>query len=468
MGRFGSLRASFTSSVEAVHNILHLAATASPSLAAVSRKKRNSSGNRSKTSFSPITQVKEYCHSGGDSNSSEEEGLHTTAAPQLHWNEARRTCSEPTAELHRCGSQLSICSLSSHSGDDDVFLAEPGTSGTTATTTCEPAAAAVCGSSFEEEQEEGENSSEEWWIPSSEVALNYIISSTDRETIYSGYWHGNVQVHTRHLSSSCSMSCFLDEVSTLSCVRHENIQLFMGACCDHSGQSLALIMSELKGDTLFARLHKYGHEFTGPSKAMILKQIIEGLTYLHDKDITHGMLSSHCITLHHRVCISLWPLTCSHQLLPSSQLPYLPPESIRALCCNNRGRLLCRERASYVGDVFAFGTLVYELLTLETPLSSLSVEELIWAVGQGHTQSLSRLPKSRFCRLISQCWRNNPELRPSFNELLAAIEQDATLACGMYSRRHLSHSLPCISTETTSVCFADLSKPTTTATPPGL
>ena len=44
--------------------------------------------------------------------------------------------------------------------------------------------AAVCGSSFEEEQEEGENSSEEWWIPSSEVALNYIISSTDRETIY--------------------------------------------------------------------------------------------------------------------------------------------------------------------------------------------------------------------------------------------------------------------------------------------
>ena len=71
-------------------------------------------------------------------------------------------------------------------------------------------------------------------------------------------------------------------------------------------------------------------------------------------------------------------------------------------------------------------TLVYELLTLETPLSSLSVEELIWAVGQGHTQSLSRLPKSRFCRLISQCWRNNPELRPSFNELLAAIEQDVS------------------------------------------
>ena len=142
MGRFGSLRASFTSSVEAMHNILHLAATASPSLAAVSRMKRNSSGNKSKTSFSPITQVKEYCHSGGDpdQNSSEEEGVHTTKAPQLHWNEARRTCSDPTAELHRCCSQLSICSLSSHSGDDDVFLAEPGTAGTTATTICETVA----------------------------------------------------------------------------------------------------------------------------------------------------------------------------------------------------------------------------------------------------------------------------------------------------------------------------------------
>ena len=50
-----------------------------------------------------------------------------------------------------------------------------------------------------------------------------------------------------------------------------------GLCCISSIAPACLCChySEVKGDTLFARLHKYGHEFTGPSKAMILKQIIE-------------------------------------------------------------------------------------------------------------------------------------------------------------------------------------------------
>lgn len=58
----------------------------------------------------------------------------------------------------------------------------------------------------------------------------------------SGYWHGNVQVRSRRVREVEDLICFLEEVTTLSCIRHENVQLFMGACLSMQEGSLAIIM----------------------------------------------------------------------------------------------------------------------------------------------------------------------------------------------------------------------------------
>jgi len=48
--------------------------------------------------------------------------------------------------------------------------------------------------------------------------------------IYRGYWHGQVCVRTRQHKTAGDWVRFTEEVYTLSCIRHHNIQLFMGAC----------------------------------------------------------------------------------------------------------------------------------------------------------------------------------------------------------------------------------------------
>ena len=58
----------------------------------------------------------------------------------------------------------------------------------------------------------------------------------------SGYWHGNVQVRSRRVREVEDLICFLDEVTMLSCIRHENIQLFMGACLSMQEGSLAIVL----------------------------------------------------------------------------------------------------------------------------------------------------------------------------------------------------------------------------------
>ena len=57
----------------------------------------------------------------------------------------------------------------------------------------------------------------------------------------SGYWHGNVHVRTRKANDLQDLSVFLDEVATLTRIRHENIQLFMGMCLDMDGGTLAVV-----------------------------------------------------------------------------------------------------------------------------------------------------------------------------------------------------------------------------------
>lgn len=72
-----------------------------------------------------------------------------------------------------------------------------------------------------------------WTLSSNDVILI---------SLHSGYWHGSVQVRSRKVREVEDLICFLDEVTILSCIRHENIQLFMGACLSMQQGTLAIIM----------------------------------------------------------------------------------------------------------------------------------------------------------------------------------------------------------------------------------
>ena len=82
--------------------------------------------------------------------------------------------------------------------------------------------------------------------------------------------------------------------------------------------------------------------------------------------------------------------------------------------------------------LFPCSTIVYELVTLEHPFSTLPLHSLVWQVGQGDTQSLTKLPKGRFKSITAQCWRENPALRPTFDDILTTIEQNVSELAWVY------------------------------------
>lgn len=109
--------------------------------------------------------------------------------------------------------------------------------------------------------------------------------------------------------------------------------------------------------------------------------------------------------------------------IPKGWLCYLAPEIMRTLRVQptEAGEDLPFTKTS---DVYAFGTIWYELLTGEWPWKQQPPETIIWSVGRGMRPSLANLQASRDVKdILILCWKFQCENRPDFTELNTCLEK---------------------------------------------
>jgi kinase suppressor of Ras 2 len=108
--------------------------------------------------------------------------------------------------------------------------------------------------------------------------------------------------------------------------------------------------------------------------------------------------------------------------IPKGWLCYLAPEIMRTLRVQpNEGEDLPFTKAS---DVYAFGTVWFELLTGEWPWKHQPPETIIWLVGQGMKPTLANLSASRDVKeILVACWTFKAEHRPDFTFLSNSLEK---------------------------------------------
>uniref|UniRef100_A0A3B4WM08 Protein kinase domain-containing protein n=2 Tax=Seriola TaxID=8160 RepID=A0A3B4WM08_SERLL len=91
---------------------------------------------------------------------------------------------------------------------------------------------------------------------------------------------------------------------------------------------------------------------------------------------------------------------------------------------------------SKAADVYAFGTVWYELQVGDWPITKQPVEAKIWQVGSGEgikkVLADSNLGKE-VTEILSACWSAEPDDRPTFTQLTGMLERLPKL------NRRLSH-----------------------------
>ncbi|XP_058814779.1 kinase suppressor of Ras 2 isoform X2 [Topomyia yanbarensis] len=272
----------------------------------------------------------------------------------------------------------------------------------------------------------------EWDIPYDDLKLLEKIGNGRFGTVHRALWHGDVAVKLfkeDYVADERTLEAFKLEVATFKKTRHENVVLFMGACM--KPPRLAIVTSLCKGNTLFTHIHIRKDKFNLNRTTIVAQQISQGMGYLHARGIVHKDLRTKNIFLENgKVIIADFGLFSATKLLycdlglgiPSGWLCYLAPELMRKLTSYRPvGGDLPFSKAS---DIFAFGTVWYELLCGEFPFKSQPSESVIWQVGRGMKQTLANLQASRDVKdILMVCWTYQSDDRPDFAKLLGLLER---------------------------------------------
>lgn len=276
----------------------------------------------------------------------------------------------------------------------------------------------------------------EWTINHTDFKFGECIRRGRHQALYRGQWHGEVLIHTR--ANVENLDNFLDEVATLSMIRHENVALFMGACIDEP--HLAIITSIHKGPSLYKRIHLECGKMSLSSRVNIARQIAQGMSYLHAKDIMVPHLSSRTVFLESKVKIDMMGDAhlsdeCerpNYACLQRGEIQYLPPETLREAEVHPP-YLQYNNAKTPASDVFAFGTILFELLAGRFPFQTECMETIVYKVGKGQRSSLEgvRCPPA-IKKVHEDCWALQPAKRPSFKAILARLSQNVALV----NRRH--------------------------------
>ncbi|XP_019868638.1 raf homolog serine/threonine-protein kinase Raf [Aethina tumida] len=268
---------------------------------------------------------------------------------------------------------------------------------------------------------------EDWEIPDKELLIKERVGSGSFGTVFKGYWHGPVAVKTLNVQTPTvsQLQAFKNEVAVLRKTRHVNVLLFMGCV---TKPILKIVTQWCEGSSLYKHLHVQETKFALFTLIEIGRQTAQGMDYLHAKSIIHRDLKSNNIFLHDDLTVKIgdfglataktrWSETQQNRQ-PTGSILWMAPEIIRMQEDNPY---------SLESDVYAFGIVLFEMLTGQLPYSHINnKDQILFMVGRGFltpdlTKIRSDAPKA-LKRLTEDCIKFNRNERPLFRQIHASLE----------------------------------------------
>ncbi|TKY66337.1 LRR receptor serine/threonine-protein kinase [Spatholobus suberectus] len=261
-----------------------------------------------------------------------------------------------------------------------------------------------------------------------------LLGRSNFSSVYRGMLRdGSVVVIKCIAKTSCKSdeAEFLKGLKILTSLRHENLVRLRGFCCSKGRGKCFLIYDSLSNGSLLQYLdvkRDSGRVLEWSTRVSIIRGIARGIGYLHrKKGSKHGVvqqnISAENILLDARYS-ALLANSGVHNLLAddvvfsalkaSAAMGYLPPEYTIT------GRLTEKS------DVYAFGVIVFQLLTGKRDITQLNCQwvesvSLKDIVDENLEGMFSESEAVKLRRVTSLCTCESPHLRPSMDNVMLEL-----------------------------------------------
>lgn len=219
----------------------------------------------------------------------------------------------------------------------------------------------------------------------------------------------------------------INEIKIIAQVNHPSILEFIGFNSHNfQNENTPVIITKFCPEgSLEDLIHKSVNseappEFDDTQKLIILYGIASAMSYLHKNNIIHRDLKPANILLDDELNpkISDFGLSKPKQeedfqdKLIGTPL-YISPEIYQS------------SKYSTEGDVYAYSMIAYELILNKEPFKGETTNSIFNKVSQGIRPKFSEQIGDSYKNLIKKCWSQDPDKRPSFEEIVKELKEDS-------------------------------------------
>ncbi|KAG1870906.1 kinase-like domain-containing protein, partial [Suillus subluteus] len=225
------------------------------------------------------------------------------------------------------------------------------------------------------------------------------------------------------------------EIRICARLKHHNILSVYGYTYGF-GLFMAIVSPWAESGNLTTYLEREDAHLTMVRRFQILRDITEGLHYLHTNNVIHGDLTGPNVLIHGdgTACLADFGLSLVYSEVLSVSLAswtstfhgnfrWLAPELLGEP--DDESPI----RPSKCSDVYSFGGIMLQVLTSRPPYYYLSEAAVIQRIGSGVKPLRSRYPafSDKYWHFIEECWSTAPQDRPLAERVVRVIEDEQDL-----------------------------------------
>lgn len=258
-----------------------------------------------------------------------------------------------------------------------------------------------------------------------ELEIKERVGSGSFGTVFRAEWHGSdvaVKVLGDQDFFEDQMKEFLREVAIMNRVRHPNLVLFMGAVTERP--HLSIVTEYLPRGSLYHLLSRAnaGEILDRRRRLRMALDVAKGVNYLHclNPSIVHWDLKSPNLLVDKNWSVKV----CDFGLSRLKEHTFISSKSVAGTPEWMAPEFLRGEPTNEKSDVFSFGVILWELLTMQQPWKGLSPVQVVGAVAfQNRRLSIPQDMSPAFATLVESCWADDPRQRPSFSSIVETLKK---------------------------------------------
>ncbi|KAM3921649.1 protein-tyrosine kinase 6 [Leptodactylus fuscus] len=262
---------------------------------------------------------------------------------------------------------------------------------------------------------------DEWERPKEEFQLTKKLGSGYFSQVHEGYWLARVKIKVAIKTINqdvTTQESFVREISFLKTLRHRNlVSLYAVSSVGNPFYIITELLS--KGDLLKFLRSDEGEQLGVDGLLDIAGQIVDGMHYLESKNCVHRDLAARNVLIGQNNICKIADFGLARFIKDeiyvsfSKAVPYkwTAPEA------------LAYGRYTLKSDVWSFGVLLYEIMSRGMiPYPGVENSDMLRHLKQGHRLSAPDNCSDKVYKVMLACWHENPQKRPTFNDLKNSID----------------------------------------------